>query len=158
MAVSGIGFSGMLLKRGALAKAASLSLLALVIGGKVGEDLLGAAAPDTAVLLIQFVVVIFLMEASRVVLVFDLENGQLAGKDDDLSMDIFRRLVNWAKGQLVSQARIMLSVLGLSLVLLVVGGLTSVSINQLGFSAGLVLVAVGVLLFLITQRREPETR
>jgi hypothetical protein len=44
----------------------------------------------------------------------------------------------------------------LSLGLLVLGGFSSISINQLAFSAALVLVAVGVLLFLLTNRREPD--
>jgi len=64
----------------------------------------------------------------------------------------------WVKGQLSRQARLTIGALGLSLVLLVLGGFTSVSINQLAFSAVLVLLVVGALVFLITQRREPETR
>jgi len=108
--------------------------------------------------LVQFVAVIFFMEASRVVLSFDAENGELAGKQDELSRGLMGKLVGWTQGQLVGQGRIVLVALGLSLLLLVIGGFTSVSINQLGFSAALVLVVVGVLLFLVTQRREPETR
>ena len=155
--VSVVGMLGMMGKRAVLARSASLSLFGLIIAGKVGGDFLGAAAPDTAVLLVQFVAVIFFMEASRVVLLFDEENGELAGKHDELSKDLMGKLVEWAHGQLVGQARIILVALGLSLLLLVIGGFTSVSINQLGFSAALVLVVVGVLLFLVTQRREPET-
>jgi hypothetical protein len=156
LTVSGVGLLGMLGKKEILVRGASLSLFGLFIGGKVGVDVLGGAAPDTAVLLVQFVAVIFFMEASRVVLSFDGENRELAGKYDELSTGLVRRLVEWTQGQLVGQARIMLVVLGLSLVLLLVGGFTSISINQLGFSAGLVLVVVGVLLFLVTNRREPE--
>lgn len=156
--VSVVGLLGMLGEREALARGASLSLFALIIAGKVGGDLLGATAPDTAVLLVQFVAVVFFMEASRVVLSFDGENGELAGKHDELSGDLMGKLVEWVQGQLAGQARIMLVALGLSLLLLVIGGFTSVSINQIGFSAALVLVVVGVLLFLVTQRREPETR
>jgi hypothetical protein len=158
LTVSGVGVLGMLGKKEVLARGASLSLFGLIIGGKVGGDVLRAAAPDTAVLLVQFVAVVFFMEASRVVLSFDAENGELAGKQDELSRGLMGKLVGWAQGQLVGQARIMLVALGLSLVLLLVGGFTSISINQLGFSAALVLVVVGVLLFLVTQRREPETR
>ena len=156
--VSGVGLVGTLGKREVLARGASLSLFGLIIGGKVGEDLLGTAGLDTAVLLVQFVAVIFFMEASRVVLSFDAENGELAGKQDELSRGLMGKLVGWTQGQLVGQGRIVLVALGLSLLLLVIGGFTSVSINQLGFSAALVLVVVGVLLFLVTQRREPETR
>ncbi len=154
--VSGVGLFGMLRKKEILARGASLSLIGLVIGGKVAEDVLGAAAPDTAVLLVQFVAVIFFMEASRVVLAFNSEDRELAGKRDEFSVALKKRLVEWTQGQLVSQARIMIIALGLSLVLLLVGGLTSISINQLGFSAGLVLVVVIVLLYLVTNRREPE--
>jgi len=156
--VSGIGLLGMLGRREVLARGASLSLLALVIWGKVGVDIIGGAASDTAVLLVQFVAVVFLMEASRVVLVFDRENSELVEKPDELSQGLRRKLALWAQGQLVGQARIMVAVLGLSLTLLVVGGFGSVSVNQLVFSAILVLLVVGALVFLITQRREPETR
>jgi hypothetical protein len=158
LAVSGVGLLGMLGKKEILVRGASLSLFGLIIGGKVGVDVLGGVAPDTAVLLVQFVAVIFFMEASRVVLSFDGENRELARKYDELSTGLMRKLVEWAQGQLVGQARIMLVALGLSLVLLLIGGFTSISINQLGFSAGLVLVVVGVLLFLVTNRREPERR
>jgi hypothetical protein len=98
------------------------------------------------------------MEASRVVLSFDKETSELAGRIDDMSQAIRQRLGVWVIGQLRRQARLMIGALGLSLVLLVFGGLTSVSINQLAFSAVLVLLVVGALLFLITQKREPETR
>ena len=158
LTVSGVGLLGMLGKKEVLARGASLSLFGLIIGGKVGVDLLGSRPPDTAVLLVQFIAVIFFMEASQVVLSFDSETGELAGKQDDLSRGLMRKLVEWAKGQLVGQARIMLVIVGLSLVLLLFGGFASISINQLGFSAALVLIVVGVLLFLVTQRREPETR
>ena len=158
LVVSGVGLLGMLGKSGILARGASLSLVGLVIAGKVGGDILGSAAPDTAVLMVQFVAVLFFMEASRVVLSFDDENRELVGKHDELSIGLSGKLVEWTQGQLVGQARIILVALGLSLLLLVIGGFTSISINQLGFSAGLVLVVVGVLLFLVTNRREPERR
>ena len=154
--VAGTGLLGTLGKNDLLVSGASLSLVVLIIGGKVSEDLLGLAAPDTAILLAQFVAVIFFMEASKVVLSFDTEGRELEGKQDELSWDAKRQLVNWTQGQLSGQSRIMTVTLGLSLLLLVVGGFTSVSINQLGFSAGLVLIVVGVLLFLVTNRREPR--
>lgn len=156
LVIAGIGLLGMLGKNKILASGASLSLFGLIIGGKIGGDLIGFAAPDTAIVLVQFVAVIFFMEASRVVLSFDAESRELEGKHDPLSLALKTRLVNWAQGQLASQARIMAVALGLSLLLLVLGGFASVSINQLGFSAGLVLVVVGVLLFLVTNRREPK--
>ena len=137
---------------------ASVGLLVLLVTGKVGTDLARAQSPDTAVLLLEFVTVIFFMEASRVVISYDKEAGELAGRTDELSQAAKGRLVIWVRGQLSRQARLIAGALGLSLVLLVLGGLTSVSINQLSFSAVLVLLVVGALLFLITQRREPETR
>jgi len=156
--VSAIGLLGMLGKRAIIAGGASLSLLVLVIGGRLGADIVGGTASDTAVLLVQFVAVVFFIEASKVVLVFDRENAELVDKQDELSQGLRRRLAKWAQGQLVSQARIMVAALGLSLALLVVGGFSSVSVNQLVFSGGLVLVTVGVLLFLLTNRREPGGR
>src|SRR2546428_9430958 len=130
----------------------------IVRGRKAGTDLTRASGPDTAVLLLQLVAIIFFMEASRVVLSFDREMGELAGRTDDMSQAVRGRLAMWVAGQLSRQARLMIGALGLSLVLVVLGGLTSVSINQPALSAILVLLVVGALLFLITQRREPETR
>jgi len=153
-----IGLVGMFAEKQALATLASVTLLVLLVAGKVGIDLTMASSPDTAVLLLQLVAVIFLMEASRVILAFDRERSELAGKTDAVSQAISERLSMWVKGQLGRQAQLMIGALGLSLVLLVLGGFTSVSINQLAFSAILVLLVVGSLVFLITQRREPETR
>jgi hypothetical protein len=157
LAVAVIGLSGMFARKQSLATLASVMLLVLVVAGKVGTDLTKAPSPDTAVLLLQFVAVIFFLEASRVVLSFDQETGELEGRTDQMSQAVRERLDAWVKGQLGRQARLIVGVLGLSLVLLVIGGFTSVSINQIAFSAILVLLVVGALLFLITQRREPET-
>ena len=156
LVVSGVGLLGMFGRKESIARAASLSLVGLVIGGKVGEDVLEAAAPDTAVLLVQFVAAIFFLEACRVIISFENENGELAGKNDEISTGLMTKLVEWTQGQLVGQARIIIVSLALSLVLLLVGGFANISFNQLGFSAALVLVVVGVLLFLVTNRREPE--
>jgi len=157
LAISAVGLLGMFGKRRIPARIASLSLLGLIVGGKAGLDLLKSESPDTAVLLLQFAAVIFFMEASQAVLSFEIEKIELVGKPDETSQWLLRRLVEWGQGQLAAQARIMAAALGLSLVLLVVGGFTGVSINQLAFSAGLVLLVVGLLLFLIMQKREPET-
>jgi hypothetical protein len=146
----------MLRRNELLARGASLSLLGAIIGGKVGTDVLGGVAPDTAGLLLEFVAVIFFMEAGRVVISFEMENRELAEKRDELSLSLARKLALWAQGQLAGQTRIAAGASALSLGLLVLGGFSSVSINQLAFSAVLVLVAVGVLLFLLTNRREPE--
>ena len=151
-----VGSLGMLRRNEVLARGASLGLLAAVIGGKVGLDILGGVAPDTAVLLLEFVAVIFFMEAGRVAISFEQANRELTGKQDELSLSLAGRLAFWAQGQFASQVRIVLGASALSLGLLVLGGFSSISINQLAFSAALVLVAVGVLLFLLTNRREPE--
>jgi hypothetical protein len=158
LVIVAVGLSGMLAGKQALTPLTSVLLLALLVAGKVGTDLTRAPAPDTAVLLLEFVAVIFFMEASRVVLSFDQESSELAGRTDDMSQAARERLGKWVTGQLSRQARLVTGALGLSLVLLVLGGFTSVSINQLSFSAVLVLLVVGALLFLITQKREPETR
>ena len=156
--IAAVGEFGMLAKRQRLTTAASLALLVALLAGKAEVDLSHASAPDTAVLLVQFVLVIFLLEASRVVLSFEKESSELSGRTDEGSRDVLNRLEKWVSGQLAWLARLSIGALGLSLVLLVVGGLTSVSIDQVAFSAILVLLVVGVLVFLITQRREPETR
>jgi len=153
-----LGLSGMLARKQVLTTLASVGLLASLLAGKVGTDLAKAPAPDTAVLLLEFIAIIFFMEASRVVLSYDKEESELAGRTDDMSQAARGRLGLWVTGQLSRQARLVAGALGLSLILLVLGGFTSVSVNQLSFSAILVLFVVGALLFLITQRREPETR
>ncbi len=158
LAIMAVGLSGALANRQVFATLASVSLLVSLIAGKVGLDLAKASPPDTAVLLLQFLAVIFFMEATRVVLSFDSETRELAGKTDEASQAVKNRLGIWITGQLTTQARLVIGALGLSLVLLVFGGFTNVSINQLAFSAVLVLLVVGALLFLITQEREPETR
>jgi len=158
LVIMSVGLYGMLTKKQMSVTLASVALLLVLLAGKVGSDLARAPAPDTAVLLVQFVSVIFFMEASRVVLSFDRESSELDGRTDEGARAVIERSEKWVRGQLVGQARLSIGALGLSLVLLVLGGFTSVSINHLAFSAILVLVVVGALLFLITQRREPETR
>jgi len=158
LVIMSVGLYGMLTKKQMSVTLASVALLLVLLAGKVGSDLARAPAPDTAVLLVQFVSVIFFMEASRVVLSFDRESSELGGRTDEGARAVIERSEKWVRGQLVGQARLSIGALGLSLVLLVLGGFTSVSINHLAFSAILVLVVVGALLFLITQRREPETR
>jgi hypothetical protein len=152
-----VGSFGMFTKRRKVASFASVALLATIVAGKVGTDLAGAAAPDTLVLLVQFVAVIFFMEASRVIHSFDRESDELGEKMDEVSQSVRKRLEVWVSGQLSAQARLIAGALGLSLLLLVVGGFTSISVNEPVVSALFVILAVVVLLFLITQRREPET-
>ena len=153
-----LGLLGMFRENQALVTSASVALLGLVIGGKVGTDLVMAPGPDTAILLAQFLSVIFFMEASRVVLSFSKETTELAERTDRMSLFIKERLSAWIRDQLSRQALLVSGAFGLSLLLLVLGGIANVSVNQLAFSAVLVLLVIGSLLFLLTQRREPETR
>lgn len=154
----------MLAGNSSLAGIASGLLLFALVAGKVGEDILNSEnllkipAPDTAIFLIQFVAVIFFAEACRVVLSFDKEAHLIAGKTDDMSHAVRERLEDWLNRQLSRQAQLVAGAVGLSLVLLVVGGLAGVSVNQLAFSAVLVILVVGILIFLVTQRREPDTQ
>lgn len=152
-----VGVSGNLARMKGMSTVASISLLSLLILAKVRTDLIGLPAPDTAVLLLQFVMVIFFMEASLVIISFNRIAGQLSSKTDDSSLAIRQRLEMWVKGQVARQAQLVVGALGLSLFLIVLGGLTSVSLSQLLFSGSLVLVVIGILLFLITQRRESES-
>ncbi len=158
LVVGFLGLYGMFAKKQAFTILASVMLLVVLVAGKIATDLTRASSPDTSVLLLQLVAVIFFMEASRVVLSFDREMGELAGRMDDMSRAVRGRLVMWLTGLLTRQARLMTGALGLSLVLLVLGGFAGISISQPALSAILVLLVVGALLFLITQRREPETR
>jgi hypothetical protein len=138
--------------------AVSGSLLLLIVWGKVASDIYGLPGPDSALLLFQFLLVIFLMEASSVVLSFDSTMKQLEGKNDDLSSLARMRVSKWERVQLFSLGKLTLASFGLSLGLLILGGLTSVSINQIAFSGVLVLAAVVAIFILLTYRREPEER
>ena len=147
----------MFLKKRNVALAASLSLLFLLVYGKAAVDVLNLGQPDSAVLLFEFSAIIFLMEAGRTVLSFDEENSDLRGKMDEVSGIIRERLAGWTQGQLLEQGKIAVLSIALSLVLLVVGSVANVSFNQLFFSAALVILSIGVLLFVLTHRREPES-
>ncbi len=150
------GVLGMFSGLSSLASSASLSLIALLVWGKVAMDILGILPPDTALLLLQFVAVVFLMEASRIVLSYDEERRELKGKEDKFSNSARWELVGWLRGQLRGQAKLGVSALALSMALLVIGGFSGVSVSQVYFSAALVLLFVGALLFLLIHRREPE--
>jgi hypothetical protein len=151
------GSLGMLFKRRDVVSATSLSLLVLLVYGKTIVDVLKLGQPDTAVLLLQFSGIIFLMEAGRTVLAFDEENSILNVKDDEVSRSISGCLAGWTQGQLLEQGKIAILSIVLSLALLVVGSIASVAFNQLFFSAVLVILSIGVLLFVLTHRREPES-
>ena len=145
----------MILEKQALATAASLSLLGLLIFGKAAGGVLKASPPDTAVLVVEFALVVFLLEASLVVSTFNREYSRLKAKQDELSSTLRMHLREWLGGQLSGQAKLSIVTLALSIGLLPVAGFTSIPSNQIIVSSTLALLAVLVLLFLVTHRREP---
>ncbi len=130
----------------------------VIIWSKIADDIYRLPGPDSAVLLLQFMLVIFLMEASTTVLTFDSMVRQLRGKTDDLSSVARMRVTKWERVQLLSLGKLTLASFGLSLGLLILGGLVSVSVDQIAFSGVLALAAVVAIFVLITFRREPEER
>jgi hypothetical protein len=130
----------------------------LLIWGKVATDLLKSSQPDSAVLLAEFIAIIFLMEASTVILTFESARERLNVKNDEISKAQQGHLAKWASSQVFLQGKLALATILLSLTLLLLAGVTGVSSNQLAVSGSLVLVAVVLLLFLATYRREPEAK
>jgi len=157
-AVAIVGFAGMRLGNRATIYAASGSLLLLIVWGKVAGDLYGIPGPDSAVLLLQFMLVIFLMEASITVLTLDSAIKPLEGKNDDLSESARMRAVGWERVQLFNLGKLTAASFVLSLGLLTLGSLVSISFNEIAFSGVLVLAAVIAIFVLLTYRREPEER
>jgi hypothetical protein len=151
-----VGFAGMLLGNRTAIFSASGSLMLLIVWGKVAGDIYGLPGPDSALLLLQFMLVIFLMEASTAVLTSDSAIKQLEGRKDDLSSLARMQVMSWERVQLLSLGKLVLASFGLSLGLLILGGFVSVSINQTAFSGVLVLAAVVAIFILLTYRREPE--
>jgi hypothetical protein len=148
----------MLLKSRPTVWLASASLLLLLIWGKVARDLYGLPGPDSALLLLQFMLVIFLMEASTTTLTFDYTIKQLEGKDDDLSAMARMRVREWERVQILNLGKLTIASFGLTLGLLILGSLVSVSVNQIAFSGILVLAAFVAIFILLTYRREPQER
>src|SRR6266516_2390340 len=141
-----------------LVSAASGSLLVLIVWGKVTADLYGLPGPDSAVLLLQFMLVIFLMEASTTALTVDSAIKPLEGKNDALSESARMRAMRWERVQLFNLGKLTVASFVLSLGLLILGSLVSISFNQIAFSGVLVLAAVVAIFVLLTYRREPEER
>ncbi len=153
-----VGSAGTLLGNRTAILIASVSLLLLIIWGKIAGDIYGLPGPDSALLLLQFMLVIFLMEGSTTVLAFDSVIKPLEGKNDDLSVLARMRVMAWARVQLVSLGKLTAAAFVLSLGLLLLGSVLSVSVNQIAFSGILVLAAVVAIFILLTYRREPEER
>jgi hypothetical protein len=127
-----------------------------MVWGKIAGDIYGLPGPDSAILLLQFMLVIFLMEASTTALTLDSAIKRLEGKYDDLSESARMRAMNWERVQLLNLGKLTVASFGLSLGLLILGSLVSVSFNQIAFSGVLVLAAVVAIFVLLTYRREPE--
>lgn len=155
LVVAAVGLAGMMLDKQALATAASLCLLGLLILGKAAGSILKASPPDTAVLVVEFTLVVFLLEASLVVSTFNQEFSRLKTKGDELSSTLRTYLHGWLRGQLTGQAKLGLATLAISIGLLPVAGFTSIPSNQVIISSTLALLAIVVLVFLVTHRREP---
>ena len=128
----------------------------MIVWGKVAGDIYGLPGPDSALLLLQFMTVIFLMEASNALLTVDSTIKELEDRNDDLSALARTQVMKWETVQLFNLGKLTLASFGLSLGLLVLGSIVSVSVNQIAFSGILVLAAVAAIFVLLTYRREPE--
>ncbi|HVH15953.1 MAG TPA: hypothetical protein VNA15_09595 [Candidatus Angelobacter sp.] len=154
--VATFGLMGMMLGNRSVVLSVSASLLLLIVWGKIVADIYGLPGPDSALLLLQFMLVIFLMEASTTALAFDGKIKELRGRDDDLSALAIKRVGEWARVQLFSLGKLTTAAFGLSLGLVIFGSLVSVSVDQLAFSGFLVLASVVAIFILLTYRREPR--
>jgi len=152
------GMAGNLLTRKRFATLTSIALLCLLVWGRVADDLFNVKPPDTAIFLVEFGMVLFLMEANQVLLTFETLHRAHRGKSDDLSSALEDRLWIWLRSQFSRQGKIAFGSLGISLALLPLAGFTSISTEQLPLTGALLLIAVIALLFLVTYRREPERR
>jgi hypothetical protein len=156
-AIALLGVVGMILRRRWIVLGSSLSLLGFLILGKVTADLTALEPIDTGVLLLQFVAILFLMEASLPVVQYEEDFARLGQRNDELSRRVATRLAQWLQSQLYAEARLGIVSFLTSLGLLIVGSLAGVGIGHLAVLAVFVLAAVVALLFLLTYRREPET-
>jgi hypothetical protein len=153
-----VGLAGTVLEEKRLVLIASSGLLSLLIAGKVASDLLRAGSPDTAVLLVEFGLVLFFMEVALVAVDFEKTKRELQGKQDDMSKALEARLEVWLGKLFSRQSKIAVGSISLSILLLPLAGFTGVSSSQLPLTGALVLIAIVALLFLVTHRREPEKR
>jgi len=152
------GLAGNILGKRRLSILTSVSLLFLLVWGRLAVDLLKVRPPDTAVFLGEFGMVIFLMEINLVMLTFDESSREFRKRDDELSRTLETRLAAWLRNQLSLQTKIAVGSIGLSLVLLPIAGLTSISTGELPLTGALLLLAIVALLFLVTYRRDPDKK
>jgi hypothetical protein len=158
VAVAIIGMVGMMIGSRRAILIASGTLMLLIVWGKVAADIYSLPGPDSALFLLQFMLVIFLMEASTVVLTFDSTSKQLNDKNDELSSIARTRAMEWRRTQLLSLGKLTVASFGLSLGLLILGSLVSISVNQIAFSGVLALAAIVAIFVLLTYGREPQER
>ncbi len=151
------GLFGTLNRKKELISSASSGLIAVLVGGKIVADLDRLTPPDTAVLLSQFIVIIFLMEASFPVVEYELEMRSLRERDDELSLHMIDRVQKWFGNQLAADLRLGIACFVLSLALLTLGSFASIRVGQLALLALFLLAAVIALFILLTYHREPET-
>lgn len=151
-----VGTFGILYQKTTIVSLTFAILMVLTISGEVYSHISGLAGLDTAVFVIQFVLILFLYEASSAVLQFDRVNSRTKGKEDSFSKNAAARADAWMWRQVFSLCELTIGAVGLSLALVVIGGFVNVAIDQIGFTAVLVLSAVIAILFLLTYRREPE--
>ncbi len=154
--ISVMGIIGVLSPKSGVVSLAFAILMVLIISGEVYSHISGRPGPDTAVLMIQFIMILFLYETSITVLRFDKVSAKTQAKEDNFSMNAAAQATAWMRRQFLSLSELTIGAVGLSLALVVIGGFGNVSIDQIGFTAVLVLAAVIAILFLLTYRREPE--
>ncbi len=137
---------------------ASTSLLGIIVWGKVASDLYHLPGLDSALLLLEFMLVILLMELSNTAISFHKTYAQIQDRNDEISAEYRRGLIEWARIKFSNLATLIGLAFVLSLGLLVVGDLVSISVNQIAFSGILVMIAVVALLILLIHGREPEEK
>ncbi len=136
---------------------ASLGLMAVVVSGRVVADVYRLGSQDTAVLLSQFIAIIFLMEASYPTIDYEVGLAALRGRYDAMSKNTRELTQRWFGHQLVADAKLGVAAFAMSLALLTLGGFSGVRVGQLALLAILALAAVISLFVLLTYRREPES-
>ncbi len=154
--IASIGLAGTFSGRRKLVALTYGLLVLLLIWSKTVGDFLRVPGPDTALFLFEFMMILFFLEVSNTTLVFESNYRMVKDLDDLLSNNARHQIVRWRNNQFLSIGKMTVAALGLSLGLLLLGGLFSVSVNQLAFASILVVVSVIVLFFLLTHRREPR--
>lgn len=154
----GLGLSGTFLKNQTILSLTYGVIILLFIWGKAAGDLFGVPGTDTALFLLQFIATLFLYEVSGATILFEQNKNMIKGRNDELSSNARDQITRWYSSQVQFLGKMVISALALSLGLLVLGGFVSVASNQLAFAAILVVASVIVLLFLLTNRREPRKR